>query len=64
MPDLDRKALICQQAILRVTGIDFVQVVDPDDQRQLRVFFLIDPDALGVDPFDRACRAARRFRAD
>ena len=35
-----------------MTGIDFVQVVDPGDQRQLRVFFLVDPDALGVDPFD------------
>ena len=50
MPDLDRKALICQQT--QITGIDFVQVVDPNDQRQLRVFFIVDPDALGVDPFD------------
>jgi hypothetical protein len=31
-----------------VTGIDFVQVVDPADQRVLRVFFLIDPDTLAA----------------
>jgi hypothetical protein len=30
----------------KVTGIDFVQVVDPEDQRVLRVYFLIDPDEL------------------
>jgi hypothetical protein len=52
MPDPDRKSLICSQAESRVTGIDFVRVADPEDQRQLQVFFLIDPDQLAVDPFD------------
>ncbi|MEO0760300.1 MAG: hypothetical protein AAFZ09_00550, partial [Pseudomonadota bacterium] len=45
----DRKALLCEQTA--VSGIDFVRVVDPDDQRRLQVFFLIDPDTLDV-PFD------------
>jgi hypothetical protein len=43
----DRLTLLLDQSA--VTGIDFVQVVDPEDQRVLRVFFLIDPDKLG-DP--------------
>ena len=52
MADRDRKALICEQATLQVTGIDFVRVVDPEVQTRLEVFFLVDPDALDVDPFD------------
>ena len=52
MAELDRKALICQQATIRVTGIDFVRVFDPEDQHRLQVFFLVDPDTLDVDPFD------------
>lgn len=52
MSELDRKALICQQAPLVVTGMDFVRVFDPEDQRRLQVFFLVDPDALDMDPFD------------
>ena len=46
MVGLSRKSLICDQATPRVTGIDFIQVVDPSDQRVLRVFFLVDPDSL------------------
>lgn len=53
MADRDRKALICQQSPSRVSGIDFIRVVDPTgDQRRLHVFFLIDPEALDVNPFD------------
>lgn len=52
MAEPDRKSLICSQPASRVTGIDFVRVTDPHDQRQLQVFFLIDPDQLAVDPFD------------
>ena len=40
----DRLTILLQQSA--VTGIDFVQVVDPEDQTLLRVFFLIDPDKL------------------
>ncbi|HEX5732123.1 MAG TPA: hypothetical protein VF131_04730 [Blastocatellia bacterium] len=43
----DRLTLLLEQNA--VTGIDFVQVVDPEDQTVLRVFFLIDPDKLN-DP--------------
>jgi hypothetical protein len=49
MPGEDRLTALCEQDPTRVTGIDFVQVVDPADQTVLRVFFLIDPDEL-VDP--------------
>jgi hypothetical protein len=42
----DRLTALCEQDPKRVTGIDFVQVVDPADQTVLRVFFLIDPDDL------------------
>lgn len=41
-----RRAVLCAQAPQVVTGIDFVQVVDPATQTHLRVFFIIDPDAL------------------
>ena len=47
MAGFDRRAALCEQpAPPRVTGIDFVQVVDPHDQHVLQVFFLIDPDTL------------------
>jgi hypothetical protein len=51
----DRLTLLLQQSA--VTGIDFVQVVDPEDQTVLRVFFLINPDELDdpivTGPFPR-----------
>ncbi|MEO7651422.1 MAG: hypothetical protein ABIZ80_13235, partial [Bryobacteraceae bacterium] len=43
----DRLTLLLQQSA--VTGIDFIQVVDPEDQRRLRVFFILNPDELS-DP--------------
>src|SRR5215210_8530128 len=52
MPERDRKSLICDQATSRVTGIDFVRVADPAVQTRLHVFFIVDPDALDVDPFN------------
>lgn len=45
----DRLTALLKQPVKRVTGIDFIQVVDPADQTVLRVFFLIDPDKLS-DP--------------
>lgn len=42
----DRLTALCEQDPKKVTGIDFVQVVDPADQTVLRVFFIIDPDDL------------------
>src|SRR5262245_23970073 len=47
MPGEDRLTVLLQQSV--VTGIDFVQVVDPEYQTVLRVFFLINPDKLN-DP--------------
>lgn len=44
-----RRIALCAQAVRVLTGIDFVQVVDPADQRKLRVFFVIEPD-LTVPP--------------
>jgi hypothetical protein len=41
-----RRALLCAQNPRVVTGIDFVQVVDPTTQTELQVFFVIDPDQL------------------
>ncbi|MFI0848331.1 baseplate J/gp47 family protein [Mesorhizobium sp. IMUNJ 23232] len=41
---LSRKSLICNQAVPVVTGIDSVQVVDPQLQTELLVFFIVDPD--------------------
>jgi hypothetical protein len=52
MAERDRKALICEQAEPQVTGIDFIRVVDPAVQTRLEVFFLVDPNALDLDPFD------------
>lgn len=39
-----RKALLCAQAVKLITGIDFVQILDPTVQTVLHVFFVIDPD--------------------
>jgi hypothetical protein len=44
----DRLTALCEQAPAVVTGIDFVQVVQPHVQTKLRVFFIIDPDKLLV----------------
>ncbi|MBV8686500.1 MAG: hypothetical protein JOZ90_04210 [Alphaproteobacteria bacterium] len=41
---LDRRGLLCDQTTPRLTGIDFVQVVDPADQTELLVFFVVEPD--------------------
>lgn len=53
MPGEDRlTALLAQEETapgVIVTGIDFIQVVDPADQTLLRVFFIINPDELS-DP--------------
>jgi hypothetical protein len=43
MADTDRKSLLCSQVPLTLTGIDFIQIVDPDIQTVLRVFFIVDP---------------------
>src|SRR6516225_465504 len=48
MPMEDRLTALCEQAPAVVTGIDFIQVVQPHVQTQLRVFFIIDPDTLSV----------------
>lgn len=42
----DRLTALLEQPVRRVTGIDFIQVDDPDDQTLLRVYFLINPDEL------------------
>jgi hypothetical protein len=42
----DRLTALCEQDTRALTGIDFVQVVDPQEQTVLRVFFHIDPDQL------------------
>ena len=39
-----RLGVLCRQTPRVLTGIDFVQVVDPAVQTRLRVFFLIEPD--------------------
>ncbi|MEY6434107.1 hypothetical protein ABC977_17015 [Thioalkalicoccus limnaeus] len=53
MAAIDRKAALCSQT--RLTGIDFVQVVDAATQDLLRLFFVVDPSSLAiplVDPAD------------
>jgi hypothetical protein len=47
----DRLTLLLNQSV--VTGIDFIQVVDPADQTRLRIVFLIDP-AILDDPIVNA----------
>lgn len=42
----DRLTAICGQTVL--TGIDFIEIVDPHVQTQLRVYFIVDPDTLGA----------------
>ncbi|HEY5704605.1 MAG TPA: baseplate J/gp47 family protein [Terrimicrobiaceae bacterium] len=42
----DRLTALCDQATKALTGIDFVQVLNPEVQTVLRVFFHIDPDQL------------------
>ncbi len=41
-----RLSLLCEQTAL--TGIDFIQVVDPAVQTVLRVFFVVEPSSLDV----------------
>ena len=60
MPGQDRLTALCALADRldesndpippEITGIDFIQVADPQVQTVLRVFFIIDPDRLAV-PF-------------
>ena len=52
MPAEDRLTALCEQPEKTITGIDFVQVVDPEtDQRELHIYFIIDPESL-VAPAD------------
>ncbi len=44
MSATDRLSALCEQNAF--TGIDFIQIVDPEVQTLLRVFFLIDPDQI------------------
>jgi Baseplate J-like protein len=46
MPGQDRLTALCEQETRSLTGIDFVQVADPQVQTLLRVFFHIDPDQI------------------
>ena len=48
MAGTDRLSLLCGQTAL--TGIDFIQVVEPTLQDRLRVFFVVDPGALNPGP--------------
>ena len=43
---VDRLSALCEQTAL--TGIDFIQVVEPEVQTVLRVFFVVAPSALDV----------------
>ncbi len=47
---IDRRGMLCDQVPSRLTGIDFVQVVDPSDQTELLVFFVVEPDLVVVAP--------------
>jgi len=46
MATVDRKSALCDQT--RLTGIDFIQVVEPQVQTRLRVFFGVEPSLLDV----------------
>lgn len=46
MAEIDRKSALCDQTAL--TGVDFIQVVEPPVQTTLRVFFVVEPSALDV----------------
>ena len=52
MASEDRLSLLCDQTAL--TGIDFIQVVEPLVQTLLRVFFVVEPSALDVPMIDPA----------
>src|SRR5258707_930713 len=45
---VDRKSALCNQTAL--TGIDFIQVVEPFVQTVLRVFFAVEPSVLTPTP--------------
>lgn len=47
---IDRLSALCEQTAL--TGIDFIQVVDPQDQTRLRVFFIVEPSILDTPMVD------------
>jgi hypothetical protein len=47
-----RLSALCEQTVL--TGVDFIQVVDPLVQTVLRVFFVVEPSALDVPLVDGA----------
>jgi hypothetical protein len=49
---IDRKSALCDQTVL--TGIDFIQVVEPFVQTVLRVFFVVEPSALDGPMVDAA----------
>ncbi|WP_067465702.1 hypothetical protein [Nocardia amamiensis] len=52
-----RLGVLCRQVPRVLTGIDFVQVVDPVDQTRLRILFVIEPDDVTpplVSPADLA----------
>lgn len=46
MSGKDRLSVLQDQPVKLVTGIDFIQVVDPKDQRVLHVYFILDPETL------------------
>jgi hypothetical protein len=46
MPAIDRKSALCAQTAL--SGIDFIQVVEPLVQDRLRVFFVVEPQTLDL----------------
>ena len=48
---LDRRSLLCEQAQPpKLTGIDFIAVVDPSVQTDLLVYFIIEPDEVVTGP--------------
>ena len=63
MPTDDRLTASATRRRRRVTGIDFIQVVEPADQTQLRVFFVVDPDTLDVNRSTSTVAPPRRLPA-
>jgi hypothetical protein len=53
---VDRKSALCDQDAL--TGIDFIQVVEPQVQTVLRIFFMVEPSALLPVPMGSSSLAA------
>lgn len=49
---ISRLSLLCDQTVL--TGIDFIQVVEPYVQTVLRVFFVVEPSSLDTPMFNGA----------